>query len=128
MDFRAAARRTATENLSGSNLSSDLNMDPTMQEAHDPSMTVPHGDSVVHTDGADPASPGGPAPYNAAEPVEGQPVVDDPLWRDQSPSDDDEDHRGAPIPNSGPGTDEDKTTLHNARLASYQDKAERYGR
>lgn len=125
MDFRAAARRTASD-LTSSDLSSDLSMDPT-NDAHDPTQTVPHGQTVVHSDGADPASPGGPSPFNGDEPF-GEPVVDDPLWRD--PSEDDP-NRGGPMPHVE-GPDEDKTTLHaatlhNARLASYAAKADRYG-
>jgi hypothetical protein len=116
MDFRAAARRTASD------LSGDLSMDPQMQDAHDPTQTVPHGQTVVHSDGADPASPGGPAPYNGVEPF-GEPATDDPLWRDPSEEDP---NRGGPMPHVE-GPDEDKTTLHNARLASYAAKADRYG-
>jgi hypothetical protein len=116
MDFRAAARRTAGD------LSSDLAMDPTMQDAHDPAKTVPHGTDPVHTDGADPASPGGPAPYNGADPL-GEPAVDDPLWRDPSEEDT---NRGGPVPHID-GPDQNTTTLHNARLASYSAKADRYG-
>ena len=122
MNFRAATRRTAADNSSGSNLSSDLSMDPTMQDAHNPASTIPHGRDPVHTDGADPAAAGGPAPYNAAEPY-GEPAVDDPLWR--NPAEEDT-NRGGPIPHiDGPG--ENVTTLHNARRASYVDKASRYG-
>jgi hypothetical protein len=121
MDFRAAARRTASDET-GSSLSSDLSMDPTMQDAHDPGSTVPHGTDPVHTDGADPAAGGGASPYNGVEPF-GQPAVDDPLWRDPSGPDSE---RGAPMPHID-GPDEDKTTLHNARLASYTGKADRYG-
>lgn len=114
MDFRAFARQAGE-------LSSDLSMDPQMQDAHDPATTVPHGDTVVHTDGADPAAPGGPAPYNAVEPF-GAPAVDDPLWKDPQ----EDTSRGAPMPHVD-GPDEDKTTLHNARLAAYAGKADRYG-
>lgn len=120
MDFRAAARKIAESNMTDSNLSSDLSMDPT-QISHDPKMTIPHGQDPVHTDGQDPAAPGGAAPYNAVEPF-GEPAVDDPLWRDPSQ----DDTRGTPIPHVD-GPDEDKTTLHNARLASYVAKADRHG-
>jgi hypothetical protein len=123
MDFRAAARKSAASSLTDSNLSSDLSMDPTMQDTHDPRSTIPHGQGPVHTDGQDPASSGGSAPYNGVEPF-GEPAVDDPLWRD--PSEDDP-GRGGPMPHVD-GPDEDKTTLHNARLASYAAKADRYGR
>jgi hypothetical protein len=117
MDYRAAARHLAGE------LSSDMSMDPTMQDAHDPASTVPHGTDPVHDDGGDPASPGGPSPYNGVAPF-GEPVADDPMWHDPSERDDED---GKPIPHVE-GPDEDKTTLHNARLASYGAKAARYGR
>lgn len=117
MDFRAAARKIA------SGLSSDLAMDSTMQDAHDSAPSVPCATDPVHTDGADPATPGGVAPYNGVEPF-GEPAVDDPLWRD--PSEEDA-NRGGPIPHIEDGRDLDKTTLHNARLASYGAKADRYG-
>jgi hypothetical protein len=120
MNFRAAARHLAGDNTS-SNLSSDFSMDPTMQSPRDFG-TVPSGTDPVSTDGADPASPGGSAPYNGTEPF-GEPTVDDPLWRDPSEEDD---NRGGPMPHID-GPNEDQTTLHRARLGCYQAKAERYG-
>jgi hypothetical protein len=122
MNYRAALRRSAGDNT-GSSLSSDLSMDPTMQDAHDPASTVPHGTDPVHTDGADPATPGGASPYNGAEPF-GQPAVDDPLWRDPSQEDT---NRGGPIPHIEDDRHVDRTTLHNARMAGYQAMADRYG-
>lgn len=116
MDFRAAARHLADSNLT------EMSLDPQMQDAHDPASTVPHGTDPVHSDGADPAAGGGPAPYNGAEPF-GEPAVDDPLWRDPSEEDT---GRGGPMPHID-GPDQGKTTLHNARLASYEAKADRYG-
>lgn len=121
MDFRAAARHLASA-LSDSSLSGDFSMDPTGRDPSDPTQTVPQGREVVHTDGGDPASPGGSSPYNGSEPF-GQPVVDDEMWRDPSQEDT---NRGGPIPHVD-GPDEDKTTLHNARHLSYVGKAERYG-
>jgi hypothetical protein len=116
MDFRGARRLIAGD------LSGDLAMDTANDASHDPSRTLNHGQSPVHTDGQDPASPGGPAPYNGDEPY-GEPAVDDPMWRD--PSQDDE-NKGGPVPHVE-GPNEGQTTLHNARLASYMAKAGRHG-
>jgi hypothetical protein len=63
------------------------------------------------TDGQDPATPGGPAPYNGAEPT-GKPVTTDPMW--QSP-DEPPKPPYSPTPYLGPGPNVDVTTLHNAR-------------
>lgn len=63
------------------------------------------------TDGQDPATPGGPAPYNGAEPL-GKPVTTDPMW--QSP-DEPPKPPYSPTPYLGPGPNVDVTTLHNAR-------------
>lgn len=115
MDFRAFLRQAGE-------LSSDMSLDPTMQDPHDPGQTVTHGQDPVHTDGSDPATPGGPSPYNGTAPF-GQPAVDDPLWRDPSEEDTE---KGRPIPHVD-GPNEDVTTLHNARLACYAAKADRYG-
>lgn len=71
------------------------------------------------TDGLDPATPGGAAPYNAMEPY-GQPVTSDPEWRDprEGPT------SSGPVPyHPGPGVD--TTTIHNARRASYARKTVR---
>jgi hypothetical protein len=119
LDFRTAARnirRQATE----SDLSSDDSMDSTMQSAD-----LGHGrtwePTTVVTDGQDPASPGGPAPYNAAPP-EGSPVATD------------EEYLNPRSPRPQPrqtmphvqGPDEDISTLHNARRASYETKIGRF--
>jgi hypothetical protein len=63
------------------------------------------------TDGQDPATPGGPAPYNGAEPT-GKPVTTDPMWKspDEPPK-----PPYSPTPYLGPGPNVDVTTLHNAR-------------
>lgn len=69
------------------------------------------------TDGQDPATPGGPSPYNGAEPV-GQPVTTDPMWK--SP---DEPRKPpySPTPYTGPGPNVDVTTLHNARRTPMEE-------
>lgn len=63
------------------------------------------------TDGQDPATPGGPAPYNGAEPT-GKPVTTDPMWMspDEPPK-----PPYSPTPYLGPGPNVDVNTLHNAR-------------
>lgn len=63
------------------------------------------------TDGQDPATPGGAAPYNGAEPT-GQPVTSNPMWK--SP-DEPKKPPYSPTPYIGPGPSVDVTTLHNAR-------------
>jgi hypothetical protein len=114
MDFRAAARKMAGE------LSSDLSVDPTMQDASLPSRRD-EGQPDVSSDGMDPASPGGPSPYNGADPF-GEPVATDEEWLDpQGPKP----KRYEPMPHVQ-GPDEDVTTLHSARLASYYTKKERF--
>lgn len=65
------------------------------------------------TDEQDPATPGGPSPYNGAEPF-GQPVTSDPMWK---PPDEPKKPPYSPLPYVGPGPSLDTTTLHNARLA-----------
>jgi hypothetical protein len=69
------------------------------------------------TDGQDPATPGGPAPYNGAEPT-GKPVTTDPMW--QSP-DEPPKPPYSPTPYLGPGPSVDVTTLHNARLRPVEE-------
>ena len=107
MDFRTAARVVAE-------LSSDLSMDPTMQDSH---LTGPNVSSQpdVATDGQDPATQGGPSPFNGAGPF-GQPVVSDPEWLD--PQKDNDNLRGKPVPHIE-GPDALQNTLHNARRNSY---------
>jgi hypothetical protein len=102
MDFRTAVRKMADGSLS-----SDMSMDPTMQDAS-PQGRQKALQAPPETDGMDPATPGGPAPYNGAEPF-GEPVVTDELWLDPQ---DRSDHHHQPVPHVQ-GPDEDKTTLRN---------------
>jgi hypothetical protein len=69
------------------------------------------------TDGQDPATPGGPSPYNGAEPT-GQPVTTDPMWK--SP-DEPKKPPYSPTPYTGPGPNVDVTTLHNARRTPMEE-------
>ncbi len=118
MDFRAAAR-TAGE------LSSDLSMDPSMQDAKDPRtrglVVAPSPD----TDGGDPATPGGPAPYNGAPPF-GEPATSDPEWLDPQTQTSGQPRR-TPVPFIE-GPNQMQNTLHNARAASYAAKTARGAR
>jgi hypothetical protein len=114
MDFRTAAQRLAADSdITG------MSLDPTMEDA------IPGRQTDVQlppaTDGQDPATPGGPAPYNGAEPF-GEPVTTDPLWLDPKG---DQPARYSPMPHVQ-GPDEDRTTLHNARRASYDAKIKRF--
>ena len=96
-------------------------MDPSM---NDRDIRGPNGFSQpdVSTDNQDPATPGGPSPYNGVAPF-GSPVVHDPEWMDPQRHET-EDVRGRPVPHiEGPG--ENQNTLHNARRASYATKIKR---
>jgi hypothetical protein len=111
----------AAQKLAGG-LSGDFSMDPTSMAA-DPQHPGEPGtvQSDPKTDDTDPATPGGPSMYNGAEPFS-EPVASDPEWRDpqQGP------RSGGPVPyRPGPGVD--TTTIHDARRASYEAKADRYG-
>lgn len=110
MDFRTAARRLAlsiSEDMdAGGSMSAQAPPNPWDGTATSPS-----------TDGMDPASPGGPAPYNGAEPF-GQPVTSNPEWLDPSSQ---VDRRGHTVPYT-PGPGENITTLHNARRGHYEAK------
>lgn len=115
MDFRAAL-----EVMAGG-LSSDEAMDPSSTIGND--VDTPASGRTVQPDprddGQDPATPGGPAPYNASDPL-GEPVVSDPMWEDpQQPA-----GKGAPMPFT-PGPNLDTNTIHNARRASYEHKHNR---
>ena len=115
MNFLGAAHHIAADGLS-----SDMSMDPTMEDA---SMVGPRvwSQPPTKTDGADPATPGGPSPYNGVAPF-GNPVTSDPEWLDPQgklPK------RYSPMPHV-PGPDEDVMTLHSARLASYEAKNARF--
>jgi hypothetical protein len=98
MNFREAARRLEAD-LSTTELgmTSDWPTDrPTVQQP------------PIQTDGLDPATPGGPSPFNSGVGPYGDKVVSDPLVpvpeRDQ----------GGPMPHI-PGSDVDTTTLRNWR-------------
>lgn len=118
MNFRAVARTA--------DLSTDLAMDPSAQEAKDGPVRGQYGQPDPSTDGADPATPGGPSPFNGAPPF-GEPATTDPEWLDPQTQVDGQPDRGAPVPHmTGPHVDQ--TTLHNARRESYATKAARYGR
>ena len=116
MDFRATAH-TAGE------LSSDMAMDPTMQDAQDPRRSGLDIAPPPDSDGGDPATPGGPSMYNGAPPF-GQPATSDPAWLDPSKQ---TNTRGVPIPHIE-GPNQMANTLHNARAASYAAKTARGAR
>lgn len=118
MDFRAFHRKVADD------LSSDMSMDPTQEDA-----SLPHGRQTFQpppaTDGQDPATPGGPSPLNGTEPY-GKPVASDPLLPTPSQHQPGRD----PVPYTGPGPDVDVTvlhgaSLHNDRQAAYHNKITR---
>lgn len=134
MDFRAAVKRLAAEatqcQMPGAHhmatthvaegMSSDMSMDSTMEDASIPAHRQ-WGQAPPQTDDLDPAAPGGPAPYNAADPYS-QPVVSDQEWlnpQQQKPQ------HNTPMPHVD-GPDEDVTTLHSARLAFYDSKVKRF--
>ena len=117
MDFVAAARHLAAgydDDPMG------MSLDPTMQDAKGVGNDPSPGSIPPKSDGQDPATPGGAAPYNGSEPF-GQPVTTDEMWLDPQ--------KNKPAPYSPMphvfGPDEDKTTLHNARRASYERKSNR---
>lgn len=104
MNFRAVHRKIADD------LSSDMSMDSSMEDA-----SLPHRRDTYQptpsTDGQDPATRGGPAPFNGTAPA-GRPVASDPLVptpKSHQPGRD-------PVPYLGPGPDVDVTTLHGASL------------
>jgi hypothetical protein len=111
MDFRAAARVVAL------NMGDDMDMELGTMNVQTQTNPWQHGGTPPSTDGMDPASPGGSAPYNGAEPF-GEPVVADPEWLDPSKN---ENRRGHTMPYT-PGPTENVTTLHNARRAQYAAK------
>lgn len=110
MDFWGAARKLAVDNSDAMSLTPDSIDDATLPNQRRDYQPPPA------TDGQDPATPGGPSPYNGTEPF-GRPVTTDPEWLD--PRRDTPRPDRAPLPYTGPGPDEDVTTLHNARRASY---------
>lgn len=111
MNFRAAARRIQA---SSPDLSEDSSMDPTNMGGEPWPGDGDGGQPGGETDGQDPATPGGPAPYNAADPHRGDQVSPDPLYKDP----DEPTMQGADMPHaSGPGLE--ANTLHNARRTRY---------
>lgn len=121
--FRTSALHQAAD------LSSDMSMDPTMQDAALPTSRT-WGQPRAETDNLDPAAPGGPAPYNAAPPF-GKPVTTDQMWLDPQAT---PPHKYQPLPHiKGPDVDVTvlkpaSRTLHTARRESYEGKAARYAR
>lgn len=103
------------DGLSGADIQG-MSLDP---QAQDPSGFQNPREIVAEpaTDEQDPATPGGPSPFNGAEPV-GKPVVTDPLWR--SPAEEKKPPY-TPLPYTGPGPGVDTTTLHNARRAPMEE-------
>lgn len=120
MDFRASHRHA-----SPGDLSTDESMDPVGMGGEESTGRLPSGTSQPDVDGSDPATPGGPSPYNGVEPF-GDPATSDPEYLDPKKDRDPADSRYAPVPHID-GPDEDKTTLHNARRTSYVAKSDRYG-
>jgi hypothetical protein len=121
MNFLAAAIHLAD------GLSSDMSMDPAMQDAALPT-TRTWTQPEPETDELDPAAPGGPSPYNGVEPF-GHPVTTDQEWLDPNGR---KPRRYETMPHIK-GPDEDvatlhAATLHSARRNSYEDKAVRYAR
>lgn len=109
MDFRAASQRLAISYGDEMDGISAMDVDDPPHPWN--SFTGPS------TDNMDPASPGGPAPYNGADPF-GQPVTTDPEWLDPQQE---KNRRGQPMPYT-PGPNVDTTTLHNARRTAYEAK------
>lgn len=105
MDFRAAARHFASEFDMADKTTDSLS--PTVPAAQDHDRITSEPDP--ETDGQDPATPGGPSPYNGAAPFS-EPVVTDPLWRDPTQPRNPRDK----MPFT-PGPDVDVSTLHRAR-------------
>lgn len=68
--------------------------------------------SEPETDQQDPATSGGPAPYNGTPPF-GRPVTTDPEWTDQQDPATKKPY--SPMPYAGPGPGVDTTILHEAR-------------
>lgn len=102
MDFREAVRKMADY---PSGWSEDLGMN-----SHLPERNRVQSQPDPSTDEQDPATSGGPSPFNGVAPF-GEPVASDPLWLDPQ---DEEDHRGKHTPYRK-GPDENVTTLHARR-------------
>lgn len=88
-----------------------MSLDPQASEPGNEYQTPRDLASSPDTDGQDPASPGGPAPYNGAEPA-GAPVTSNPELK---APDEPKKQPYADMPYVGPGPAVDTTTLHNAR-------------
>lgn len=103
------------DGLSGADIQG-MSLDP---QAQDPSGSQNPREVVTEpgTDEQDPATPGGPAPFNGAKPV-GAPVATDPLWRNPAEP---KKPPYTPLPYTGPGPGVDTTTLHNARRAPMEE-------
>lgn len=111
MNFRAAIRTLAVGEIS-----EDQSMDASQMGGDYPGERS-DWQPGIDTDGQDPASPGGPSPFNAGEPERGEPVATDPLWHDpEEPS-----VQGTDMPHiKGPNLN--AQTLHNARRDRYAAK------
>lgn len=94
-----------------------MSLDPQSQDPSDGYQNPRDLVAEPATDGQDPATPGGPSPYNGAEPT-GQPVTTDPMWK--SP-DEPKKPPYSPTPYAGPGPNVDVTTLHNARRTPMEE-------
>jgi hypothetical protein len=94
-----------------------MSLDPQSQDPADGYQNPRDLVAEPATDGQDPATPGGPSPYNGAEPT-GQPVTTDPMWK--SP-DEPKKPPYSPTPYTGPGPNVDVTTLHNARRTPMEE-------
>lgn len=113
MDFLAAARKIAI----GADWSEDLGM------TSQPEINRVNGQPDPSTDEQDPATPGGPSPFNGAAPF-GEPVASDPMWLDPQ-GDKPKRYESMPFQQ---GPDEDVTTLHNARRSAYIARSARFDR
>jgi hypothetical protein len=110
VNFRAAVRRYAGPEMDG-----DDSMDASQMGEDAPSQRS-DWQPGIGTDDADPATPGGPAPYNAAPPGHGQPVSTDPLWKNP----DEPTAQGTDMPHLQGQPNQEANTLHNARRARYE--------
>lgn len=94
-----------------------MSLDPQSQDPADGYQNPRDLVAEPASDGQDPATPGGPAPYNGAEPL-GQPVATDPMWK--SPEEPKKPPY-SPTPYTGPGPNVDVTTLHQARRTPMEE-------
>lgn len=95
-----------------------MSLDPQAQDPNDGYQTSRDLASQPDTDGQDPATPGGAAPYNGAEPT-GAPVTSNPEW---TAPDEPKKPPYTDMPYAGPGPSVDTTTLHNARRQPMEEK------